>query len=158
MAKLKLSWPSDKPNLVTSYDEATLEEGRAARLLPFALAQIRSGFGKYPSVIAHSMGAKLYSDGIRTMSDPGTTDSATHGALIPATILAAPDISHSEFEAGFRRFSDVNSATTVYCTLDIALIASSLRNGSELEFGHFRSRRGYRPKISATNAAGSVCC
>src|SRR5271166_5648339 len=28
----------------------------------------------------------------------------------------------------------------------------------ELEFGHFRSRRGYRPKISATNAAGSVCC
>jgi len=29
---------------------------------------------------------------------------------------------------------------------------------SDLEFGHFRSRRGYRPKISATNAAGSVCC
>ena len=29
---------------------------------------------------------------------------------------------------------------------------------SKLEFGHFRSRRGYRPKISATNAAGSVCC
>src|SRR5271165_3022731 len=29
---------------------------------------------------------------------------------------------------------------------------------TELEFGHFRSRRGYRPKISATNAAGSVCC
>ena len=28
----------------------------------------------------------------------------------------------------------------------------------QLEFGHFRSRRGYRPKISATNAAGSVCC
>jgi len=28
----------------------------------------------------------------------------------------------------------------------------------KLEFGHFRSRRGYRPKISATNAAGSVCC
>ena|SRR5271166_1663209 len=29
---------------------------------------------------------------------------------------------------------------------------------AQLEFGHFRSRRGYRPKISATNAAGSVCC
>ena len=32
------------------------------------------------------------------------------------------------------------------------------RADTELEFGHFRSRRGYRPKISATNAAGSVCC
>src|SRR5271165_7422739 len=34
--------------------------------------------------------------------------------------------------------------------------AWDFRREPHLEFGHFRSRRGYRPKISATNAAGSV--
>jgi len=42
--------------------------------------------------------------------------------------------------------------------LNAKKIRGKNKGDAELEFGHFRSRRGYRPKISATNAAGSVCC
>ena len=50
-----------------------------------------------------------------------------------------------------KRRGDAGEQTSMTPSLRQALLA-------QLEFGHFRRRTGHRPKISATDAAGSVCC
>jgi esterase/lipase superfamily enzyme len=66
-----LSWPADQGgNIVQSYNSAEKQEEKAAILVQYAMQLIKDSTGEYPSIIAHSMGARLYADGINSQNVP----------------------------------------------------------------------------------------
>ncbi len=129
-----LTWPSDKPGgPTTSYDDASAEERVAAKLLPFTLSELKYGFGTYPDVLAHSMGAKLYNDGVALTAETALAVRESSGLSTPAgprVAFVAPDIDQDAFQAKIADFNRVNAALSVYCTFDIALDLSRLHNGN----------------------------
>jgi esterase/lipase superfamily enzyme len=66
-----LSWPADQGgNIVQSYNSAEKQEEKAAILVQYAMQLIKDSTSEYPSIIAHSMGARLYADGINSQNVP----------------------------------------------------------------------------------------
>jgi esterase/lipase superfamily enzyme len=86
---------------------------------------IKGATNDYPSVIAHSMGARLYADGVNLL-DKNERSFLTRSA---ATILAAPDVDFVGFQKRFQIFKLRNEYTTVYCGIDIALVGSGVIHG-----------------------------
>jgi esterase/lipase superfamily enzyme len=115
-----VTWPSDKEG-VDSYQRAEKEEENAVTLVPLAINVTEEATKLRPSVIAHSMGARLYADGVESM-----TNHNNNSATMLATILAAPDVDNEVFKQRFKAFQVWNSATTVYCAEDRALKISGL--------------------------------
>jgi Alpha/beta hydrolase of unknown function (DUF900) len=135
-----VSWPSDQPGL-TGYSQSENEEQRALSLVPLVADLLQKSIGKPSSVIAHSMGARLYTDGLRLMqsnNDPTAAKTFT-------AILAAPDIDNDNFNNQLSFFLNMNHYTTVYCAEDWALKSSGIV--------HWDKRLGYcksdEPRLGA---------
>ena len=131
-----VSWPSDKLGLY-SYASAEEAEKSSLTLVPYSAAIVKEATGRLPSIIAHSMGARLYNDSVRNMVSNG----GPFQGKVPATILAAPDVDSDSFLKGFNLFRETNHLTTVYCGDDNALRLSGV--------DHWDRRLGYC-KISDT--------
>jgi esterase/lipase superfamily enzyme len=125
-----VSWPSDKPGIY-SYSSAEEAEKSSLTLVPYSTAMIKEATGRLPSIIAHSMGARLYNDSIDTMVYKGGLSQGK----APSTILAAPDVDGDLFLKQFNLFSAMNHLTTVYCGDDNALRLSGI--------DHWDRRLGY---------------
>ncbi|HTZ66363.1 MAG TPA: alpha/beta hydrolase [Roseiarcus sp.] len=119
-----LSWPADQEG-IQSYSGAEKEEGKATAIVQYVMELIKHSTNDYPSVIAHSMGARLYADGVNLL-DQNEHSFVTRST---ATILAAPDVDFAQFQKRFGVFKLRNEYTTVYCGIDIALSLSWLYHG-----------------------------
>jgi hypothetical protein len=128
-----ISWPADKQGRLfdLGYTSAEGEETKAKALVEDIMELITTSVNDFPSVIAHSMGARLYTDGIMSWFE------REHRIPISskATILAAPDIDLATFQRQVGTFKLMNEYTTVYCGKDIALALSA--------FQHLSPRLGY---------------
>ena len=120
-----LSWPADKSGFLSSYPSAENEEVKASGLVSRVVNLIATSTSERPSVIAHSMGARLYVDGMESIIK------GTHNFSISSmsTILAAPDVEVDSFQTQFDFFKLANLYTTVYCGYDFALQFSGVVHG-----------------------------
>ncbi len=112
-----VTWPSDKPWRYGGYEAAEKEEEKAIDLVPLVTSLTDRTSGHPPSIIAHSLGARLLVDGVRSMARMSHTTARNKFT----TILAAPDIDSELFVQQYSLFKVLNRSTTVYCGQDRAL-------------------------------------
>jgi esterase/lipase superfamily enzyme len=151
---LFLSWPSDVARVsryipYTSffrgqYLEAKNMSANSRRYAVLAMNELAGGVRKPFEIVAHSMGTDIAANAVllRESSGSGTVSVIPH-----SIILAAPDISTSEFDARLRpAIVRPGRHVVVYCSNDGALLISSIYNFSDERLGYCTP--GQRPPSS----------
>lgn len=127
-APILYSWPSRGAGSLRAYqDDAHAISGSEAQFLQFLAGVVQESGARRIHVIAHSMGNRLVSEGLRQLSN-----SITAGRLpkLNQVILTAPDIDADYFRSAIApRLAQTAERITIYSSQeDLALKASSAVN------------------------------
>jgi esterase/lipase superfamily enzyme len=141
---LLFSWPSDGRNTsfptVTAYDymrTAQIERGSRIYLV-HAIAQLFTRSNGFINIVSHSMGTDLAVNAVLIRQDfLRRAGSPLQSEIVRSLVLAAPDISTREFVETMRpKLVNPRMRLRVYCSVDLALAASSVINHSDNRLGY----------------------
>jgi esterase/lipase superfamily enzyme len=150
---LFLSWPSDVARLARTLPYTTILPNQYGQVKAvsidtrsyavLAIDELTNGVNRPFDLIARSMGTDIATNAIALREAGGRRNAP---AIPHSVILAAPDISLSEFDSRLRpRIVRPDRRLVIYCSNDRALIMSKIYNSSDDRLGYCGPERSTSP-------------